>query len=285
MSARRCDLATMPQILGEVHGGHAAGAEHAIYRIAVGETSPDLVTHWGVRHVPRTEGSAAGAWRKAESIRLVARGCKARHKGRRRYPYPDAAPMLSDGRHHSRRPFDIHHFLRGAMRRFIALIVFTATGCAGPRQSPHTAAVSSGLTQSTDIAEITAMRAASNAAIARRDAQGVVASMLPTFSGLWAGAVTHASRDSAYESFRSQFADTARLGYVRTPTSIDISATGLSAAEYGRWVGRRRRPDGVSEFGGSYYAVCQRAPEGWRLNDEAFVMLFCTGSASCPSRR
>ena len=129
------------------------------------------------------------------------------------------------------------------------------------------------------------MRAASNAAIARRDAAGVVASMLPTFSGLWAGAVTQLSRDSTYDALKRQFADTAFGGYVRTPTSIDIGARGLAAAEYGRWVGRRRRPDGIQEFGGSYYAVWQRASEGWRLNDEAFVMLFCTGSASCPSRR
>ncbi len=171
------------------------------------------------------------------------------------------------------------------MRRFIALVVFTAAGCAGPGHAFHTAAVSPAPMHSADVAEIEVIRAVSNAAIARRDAAGVVASMLPTFSGLWAGRVTQLSRDSTDAELNRQFADTAFGGYVRTPNSIDISATGLAAAEYGRWVGRRRRADGISEFGGSYYAVWQWAPEGWRLNDEAFVMLFCTGSASCPSRR
>ncbi len=179
------------------------------------------------------------------------------------------------------------HLLRreSPMRRIVALTVFTIAGCTGSGQPLHTAAVPRGPAYAVDVAEIQAVRAASNAAIARRDPAGIVANMMPTYSGLWAGAVTQAPRDSAFESFRRQFDDTTRLGYVRTPISIDVSAIGPTAAEYGRWVGPRRRADGIQETSGTYYAVWLRTPEGWRLNAETFVALSCTGSASCPVRQ
>jgi ketosteroid isomerase-like protein len=160
------------------------------------------------------------------------------------------------------------------MRR-IVVWVSVAVGCAVPR--PETGAAASGA----DLAEIRATRAASNAAIARRDAAATVASTLPTYRVLPAGAPATLSRDSMHASLERQFADSAMLGYVRTPTMIDVSATSPTAAESGRWVGRRRRPDGVQETAGSYFAAWRRTPEGWRLQVEAFVALSCTGSVQC----
>jgi ketosteroid isomerase-like protein len=167
------------------------------------------------------------------------------------------------------------------MRRIIALSVLAAAGCAGSRQ----ASVGPAATPSADVAAIQAVRTASNAAIARRDAAGFVAGMLPTYHVLPAGALVQLSRDSTYATLARQFADTAMLGYVRTPITIDVSATGPTAAEYGRWVGRRRLPDGIQETVGSYYAAWQRTPEGWRLAAETFVALSCTGSTRCPGAR
>lgn len=134
-----------------------------------------------------------------------------------------------------------------------------------------------------DIALIREMRAKSNEAIARRDVAGTLAIMSPNYIGTPALSVVHRSRDSVAASFVRQYADTTRLGYVRSPITIQVSETGPAAAEYGHWVGRRRMADGVQELAGSYYATWQRTPEGWRLNSEAFVALSCKGSASCPS--
>ncbi len=135
----------------------------------------------------------------------------------------------------------------------------------------------------TSVTQIRAERAANNAAIARRDAAGSVANMLPGYRGTWAQSVIHLSRDSVFAALTRQYADSARLGYVRTPTVIEVSTTGPAAAEYGRWVGRRQRADGVQVLSGTYYATWQRTTEGWRLNTEAFVALECTGSTSCPT--
>lgn len=133
------------------------------------------------------------------------------------------------------------------------------------------------------ITEIRAERAASNAAIARRDAKGSVANILEGYRGTWAQSLSHRSRDSVYAALVRQYSDTAMLGYVRTPTVIEVSATGPAAAEYGRWVGRRRRPDGMQELSGTYFATWHHTPEGWRINSEAFVALECKGSTSCPT--
>ena len=167
------------------------------------------------------------------------------------------------------------------MRRLLTLSVLAAAGCAGSRQ----ASVAPAASPPADVAAIRAARAASNAAIARRDAAGFVAGMLPTYRVLPAGALVQLSRDSTYATLARQFADTAMLGYVRTPITIAVSATGPTAAEHGRWVGRRRRPDGIQETVGSYFAAWQRTPEGWRLTAETFVALSCTGSAQCPVAR
>jgi hypothetical protein len=53
--------------------------------------------------------------------------------------------------------------------------------------------------QSSDAAaEIRAERDASNAAIARRDAKGTVANMLPGYRGTWAQSQMHSSREAVY---------------------------------------------------------------------------------------
>jgi ketosteroid isomerase-like protein len=168
------------------------------------------------------------------------------------------------------------------MRRIVILSVLAAAGCAGSRRASVGGPTA---TRSADVAEIRATRAASNAALARRDAAGFVASMLPSYHVLPAGTLVQLSRDSTHASLARQFADTAMLGYVRTPITIDVSATGPTAAEHGRWVGRRRRTDGIQETAGTYYAAWRRTSEGWRLHAETFVALSCVGSAQCPGAR
>lgn len=111
------------------------------------------------------------------------------------------------------------------MRRIVILSVLAAAGCAGPRPTPESAIVPRAEPHEADVAEIRAVRAASNAAIARRDAAGALAGTLLTYRSLPAGALASYSRDSTYESLARQFADTVALGYVRTPVVIEVSGT------------------------------------------------------------
>lgn len=114
-------------------------------------------------------------------------------------------------------------------------------------------------------AKIRAERAASNAAIARRDAKGTIANMLSGYRGTWAQSQMHSSREAVYAALKQQYADPAMLGYVRTPMVIEVSAIGAVASEYGRWVGRHRTADGVQELSGTYYATWHRTAGGWRI--------------------
>lgn len=168
----------------------------------------------------------------------------------------------------------------GRMRLSLLLACCALGACVGTQPAPVAAPSESSASAMT---EIRAERAASNAAIARRDAKGSVANMLEGYRGTWAQSLSHRSRDSVHAALVRQYSDTAMLGYVRTPTVIQVSTTGPAAAEYGRWVGRRRRPDGVQELAGTYFATWHHTREGWRINAEAFVALECKGSTSCPT--
>lgn len=163
------------------------------------------------------------------------------------------------------------------MHRHTILLALITAACT--RGRPYSGATPA---ESADVAAIRAERAASNAAIARRDAVGTASSMVAAYRVLPAGAPATVSRDSMVATLERQFADPAMLGYVRTPITIDISVTAPTAAEQGRWVGRRRRADGIQETSGTYYAAWRKTPEGWRLQTETFVALSCVGSAECP---
>jgi ketosteroid isomerase-like protein len=154
-------------------------------------------------------------------------------------------------------------------------------GCAarGPARDP-------GDTGGPAAAEVRAERARSNAAIARHDAAGAVADMLPDVHVTGGNGGHLAGRDAVLAAFTRQFADSAFVVYVRTTEGVDVSATAPLAAERGRWVGRWRRDDGVQELGGRYLAMWRRdttagAAHGWRLQSELYVTLGCTGSARC----
>ena len=166
------------------------------------------------------------------------------------------------------------------MRSFSYVLLAFLVACTSSVH-PHTALRTE--SRAMAIADIRAMRDVSNAAIARRDVAGSVAAMLRGYRGTWAQSMAHRSVDSVSAALARQYADANMLGYVRTPISIEISTTGPAAAEYGQWVGRWRRSDGIQEMSGSYYATWQRTSEGWRLNSETFVALGCTGSARCPA--
>jgi hypothetical protein len=130
-------------------------------------------------------------------------------------------------------------------------------------------------------AQIRALRAQSNAAIAAHDFEGMRRffvedyTILPGSSG--------ASFD--IEAFRRRisptFADPTFVTYVRTPTRIVVGGSGKRAAEVGRWVGIWRMPRGEMRLSGIYQAMWVPTPAGWRLKNESFVSLRCIGGARC----
>lgn len=78
------------------------------------------------------------------------------------------------------------------------------------------------------------------------------------------------------------FGDPSFVTYVRTPVRITVAASGKRAAETGSWLGLWRKPDGRMRLTGLYQATWVPGPGGWRLLNESFVTLRCTGSRACP---
>lgn len=131
--------------------------------------------------------------------------------------------------------------------------------------------------------EIRATRARSNAAIAAHDVAGMRAAfrpdavVLPGSSGLPFG------MDGFDARMGAAFADPTFIAWVRTPAIISIGTGGKRAAETGTWVGTWRKPDGEMRVTGVYQAMWLPGPEGWRIRNESFVTLDCTGSKECAS--
>ena len=117
---------------------------------------------------------------------------------------------------------------------------------------------------------IRAVRAASNAAIAARDADRVVACMLSEVTvSVARGPVLH-GREASLIAFAEQFADRAFLGYVREPTDIVVDA-GTRATERGRWTGRWRHSNTEQVMRGTYVAEWRHTELGWFIQSEVFT--------------
>jgi uncharacterized protein (TIGR02246 family) len=90
------------------------------------------------------------------------------------------------------------------------------------------------MAQSAD-AQIRAARTASNEAIARHDASGVVRDMLPDYSIVTGRGQHVEGRDSIYAFWQKTFKVMPEVVYIRTPLSIVISKNDSLAWETGQW--------------------------------------------------
>jgi ketosteroid isomerase-like protein len=121
------------------------------------------------------------------------------------------------------------------------------------------------------IAAIHAHRAESNAAIAARDADAVVALMLANVTVAVAGGPTLTGRAASRDAFAVQFAERGFKGYVRTPTEVVVHDGGIAASERGQWAGTWQHGLRREEMRGIYTAAWVLDDGRWMIASEAYV--------------
>ena len=131
------------------------------------------------------------------------------------------------------------------------------------------------------VAAIRAMRAQSNAAIAAHDYSRMEPLLAPDFTILPGSLGAPLGQDLFGQRLNDTFRDPTFVTYVRTPARISVSSSAKRAAETGTWVGRWRKPDGEMRLTGVYQAMWVPLGGRWRLKNESFVTLRCSGSRSC----
>jgi ketosteroid isomerase-like protein len=138
------------------------------------------------------------------------------------------------------------------------------------KKSRRAAAVRSSRPTTPAEAEIRALRAASNLAIAARDLSALAATLADDFVVI-IGDGTLLTRAAYLEAFAHTFAQPVPLRYERIADTIDLSASLPLAGEHGHWIGSL--PDGNVLFTGTYTAMWRHSPAGWKLRSELFVTL------------
>jgi ketosteroid isomerase-like protein len=133
-----------------------------------------------------------------------------------------------------------------------------------------------------DVAEIRSLRAQSNAAIANRRSEEVRRLFTDDYTALPGSSGRPVSAEQTEQRLAAAFADPTFVTYVRTPKRIVVAASGKRAAETGSWLGLWRKSDGEMRLAGVYQATWVPRDGGWRLLNESFVTLRCSGSRSCP---
>ena len=152
----------------------------------------------------------------------------------------------------------------------LALAIFALT----------TAAIAQQTAQQPAQDPIRAARAASNQAIAARDLPAYTATITPDFT-VTTGNGSAYTRDGFLTLWAQLFHDPVWQGCIRTPDSIETSATQPLAAEHGHFVCRAHRPDGTEIYTGTYLAMWLHEANTWKTRSELFVTLACTGSTHC----
>lgn len=117
-------------------------------------------------------------------------------------------------------------------------------------------------------AQIRAIRTASNAAIARHDADGVVRDMLNDYSIVTGRGQHVEGKDSVLALWRKTFNTMPGVLYIRTPASIVVSKNDSLAWETGQWTARHSYSGG-----GNYSAMWRKTANSWKLAAELFVSL------------
>ena len=128
-----------------------------------------------------------------------------------------------------------------------------------------------------DAEAIRLLRAQSNEAIARHDADALRAYLAEDFVITISTGAIERSREEHGKSFAAHFEEHPDVVYVRTPSEITLSEAYPLAIEHGTWVGSRTTENGKLENGGQYTAAWRKTDGIWRIYSELFVGLYCSG--------
>jgi ketosteroid isomerase-like protein len=119
-----------------------------------------------------------------------------------------------------------------------------------------------------DMATIKASRAASNAALAGHDIDGMSKYWLPDFVQTIGRGSSLTGKDTIIGSWKQLFRNNATVLYVRKPARIIIGDNGVMAWETGTWEARNSYSKG-----GNYSAMWRKIDGEWKLQAELFVSL------------
>ena len=123
-----------------------------------------------------------------------------------------------------------------------------------------------------DESTIRAARAHSNRSIARRNLLGVADSLAENFCAIIGDGTFVPTRAAYLKLFKQGFdAPKISLTYERIPDRIDISSDASQASEQGHWIATDANNKTV--FTGTYAAMWQHTPEGWKLRSELYITL------------
>jgi hypothetical protein len=132
-----------------------------------------------------------------------------------------------------------------------------------------------------DVAAIETQRRRSNAAIAAHRFADMAPILTADYTLIPGSLGKRVRGEEVASRLSAAFAEPTFVDYVRTPDKILVAANRKRATETGKWVGRWRKPDGEMRLSGIYQATWVPDQGGWRLLNESFVSLRCTGSLAC----
>jgi hypothetical protein len=138
-----------------------------------------------------------------------------------------------------------------------------------------------GLGGLTPDAEIRAARQRSNAALAAHHYAGVEAELAPGYSVIPGSLGRPLDAAGAAERIAAGMSDPSFVTYVRTADKVTVSSNRKRAAESGHWVGIWKKGKGEMRLTGVYQATWVPVGGRWKLLNEAFVSLACSGSGDC----
>ena len=123
-----------------------------------------------------------------------------------------------------------------------------------------------------DEANIRAARAHSNRSIARRNLLGVADSLAENFCAIIGDGTFVPTRAAYLKLFKQGFdAPKTSLTYERIPDRIEVSSDASQASEQGHWIATDAHNE--TAYTGTYSAMWQQTPDGWKLRSELYVTL------------
>ena len=123
--------------------------------------------------------------------------------------------------------------------------------------------------QQEDIVAINKSRAASNAAIARHDIDGMSKYWLNDFVQTIGRGTSLTGKDTITATWKNLFHSNPTVIYTRMPSSIIIGDSGIMAWETGTWTAQNSY-----SRGGNYSAMWRKTEGKWKLQAELYVSLY-----------